>query len=52
MASPAWFAGFMAAFGRNRRVENLLSLSDRELQSKGYDRAGLQRSFLTGLSFF
>ncbi|MBT8423595.1 MAG: hypothetical protein HKN98_09040 [Silicimonas sp.] len=48
MASPAWFAGFLAAFAPSDRYLHLFSLSDHELQSRGYDRAGLQRSFITG----
>lgn len=49
MASPAWFAGFMAAFAPSTRYESLFSMTDRELQKRGYDRGGLQRSFISGL---
>lgn len=49
MASPAWFAGFMAAFGQSNRYQSLFSMSDRELQKRGYDRSGLQKSFISGL---
>lgn len=52
MASPAWFAGFLAAFGPSNRYQTLFSLSDRELQRRGYDRSGLQRSFITGFGSF
>lgn len=49
MASPAWFAGFMAAFGHSNRYESLFSMSDRDLQKRGLDRTGLQKSFISGL---
>lgn len=49
MASPAWYAGFMAAFSPSARYQTLFSMSDRELQRRGYDRAGLQKSFIAGL---
>jgi len=52
MASPAWFAGFLAAFGPSRRYESLFAMSDRDLARRGFDRAGLQRSFITGISGF
>lgn len=49
MATPAWFAGFMAAFGPTRRYESLFSMSDRELQKRGFNRDGLQRTYIAGL---
>jgi hypothetical protein len=49
MASPAWLAGFLAAFGPSARYHDLFSLSDRELARRGYDRAGLQRSYIASL---
>lgn len=52
MASPAWLAGFMAAFGQTRRYHELFSLSDRQLAVRGYDRAGLQRSYIAALGGF
>jgi hypothetical protein len=52
MASPAWFAGFMAAFGPNRHYEKLFALSDRELASRGFDRAGLRKAYFAGLGGF
>lgn len=48
MASPAWFAGFMAAFMPSSRYETLFAMSDRELQKRGYDRNGLEKSFIAG----
>lgn len=52
MASPAWYAGFLAAFGPSTRYNSLFALSDRELNKRGYDRAGLQRCFISGLGGF
>lgn len=52
MASPAWFVGFLAAFGPSARFPSLLSKTDRELSQRGYDREGLTRSFITGLGGF
>ena len=52
MASPAGFAGFLAAFGPSARYQSLFSLSDRELQRRGYDRGGLERSYIAGLGGF
>ena len=49
MASPAWFHGFMHAFTRDNRYSTLFSMSDRDLARRGYDRAGLTRSFITGI---
>lgn len=49
MASPAWFASFLSAFGPSVRYHSLFSMSDRELQRRGYDRAGLERSYIGGL---
>ena len=48
MSSPAWYHGFLAAFGPSDRYNRLFSLSDHELQSRGYDRSGLQKSFMAG----
>ncbi len=52
MGTPAWFAGFMAAFGPTRRYEALFSMSDRQLEQRGYDRAGLQRTYIAGIGGF
>ena len=52
MASPAWFAGFLAAFGPSTRYQTLFSMSDRELPRRGYDRSGLQRTFIAGFGGF
>ena len=49
MASPAWFASFMAAFTPNSRYQSLFSMSDRQLAARGLDRAGLERSHVAGL---
>ena len=49
MASPAWFMGFLAAFGPTRRYNDLFSMSDRELDKRGFDRNGLQRLHVAGL---
>lgn len=49
MTTPAWIAAFTAAFMPSHRHESLFSLSDRELQRLGYDRAGLQRAHVLGL---
>ena len=46
MASPAWLAGFMSAFGPSNRYHTLFAMSDRQLAARGYDRAGLQRSYI------
>lgn len=46
MASPAWFAGFLAAFAPSDRYHRLFSLSDHELSRRGYDRAGLEKSHM------
>ena len=48
MASPAWLAGFLAAFTSSDRFQHLFSLSDQELRRRGFDRAGLQRSYMNG----
>ena len=52
MASPAWFAGFMSAFGPTNRYQSLFSMSDSQLAARGFDREGLQRTFVTGLSAY
>lgn len=52
MTSPLWVAAFSAAFGPTRRFESLFSMSDRQLAARGFDRAGLQRSHITGLGGF
>lgn len=52
MASPAWLVTFMAAFGPTTRYKSLFSMSDHQLACRGYDRNGLQRSFLSGLGGF
>lgn len=49
MASPAWFHGFLHAFTRAERYSHLFSLSDRQLAARGYDRAGLTRSYISGI---
>lgn len=52
MATPAWFAGFFAAFAPTRRFESLFAKSDDELAIRGYDREGLTRSHIVGLGGF
>ena len=50
MASPAWFASFLAAFAPAERYSTLFSMSDCQLAARGYDRAGLERSLITGIA--
>ena len=50
MAIPTWISVFTAAFGPTNRYESLFSMSDSELAARGYDRAGLQRAHVSGLS--
>ena len=50
MASPAWFHGFLHAFTNADRYTRLFSLSDRQLAARGYDRDGLTRSYISGIS--
>ena len=52
MASPAWLAGFLSAFGPNTRYHDLFAMSDRQLAQRGYDRNGLQRSYVASLGGF
>ncbi len=49
MAIPAWISAFTAAFGSTSRYESLFSKSDSELAARGYDRAGLQRTYISGI---
>lgn len=52
MASPAWFAGFLSAFAPSGRYQSLFSMSDRDLDRRGYNRHGLERSYIGGLGSF
>ncbi len=52
MASPAWFVGFLSAFTNANRYAHLFSMSDRQLAARGYDRAGLTRSYISGIGGF
>lgn len=52
MASPAWYAGFLTAFGPLGRLHRLCSLSDADLAARGLDRAGLRRSYVAGIGGF
>ena len=52
MGIPAWISAFTAAFGSTSRYESLFSMSDRELAKRGYDRAGLQRTYIAGIAGF
>ena len=52
MATPAWLVGFMSAFQPTERFNHLFSLSDRQLNQRGYDRTGLTRSYIAGLGGF
>lgn len=52
MASPAWLAGFLSAFGPTTRYDQLFAMSDRQLSQRGYDRKGLQRSYIASLGNF
>jgi len=52
MGIPAWISVFTAAFGSTSRYESLFSMSDRELAKRGYDRAGLQRTYIAGIAGF
>ena len=52
MASPARFVGLLAAFAPSTRFESLFAMSDSELARRGFDRAGLQRAYIVGLSSF
>ena len=52
MACPAWFHGIMSAIAPTSRFSTLFSMSDRQLANRGYDRDGLQRSFIAGLGGF
>ena len=49
MANPARLAGLMAAFAPSTKNKPLFSMSDRELQQNGFDRAGLERVYIMGL---
>ncbi len=49
MSVPTWISVFSNAFGSTSRYEALFSLSDSELAARGYDRAGLQRAYISGL---
>ena len=52
MRSPLWLANLNAKFGPSNRYRKLFSMSDRQLASRGFDRAGLQRSHIIGLGGF
>lgn len=52
MASPAWFTAAITAIRPTTRYSHLFSMSDGDLARRGYDREGLKRSFITGLSGF
>lgn len=52
-ASPlrAGLAAFVAMFAGSSRYESLVALSDDQLAVRGYSRAGLTRSFLSGRAY-
>lgn len=52
MASPAWFTAALAALAPSSRFSALFAMSDGDLSRRGYDRAGLTRSFIIGRSGF
>jgi hypothetical protein len=52
MTIPTWISVFSAAFAPSRRYEALFSMSNSELAARGYDRAGLQRAYISGFSGF
>lgn len=52
MASPARFAALILALRPSSRFAHLFSLSDRQLAARGYDRGGLTRSYIGGISGF
>ena len=52
MAIPTWISVFTAAFAPTDRYTSLFSLSDSELAARGYDRAGLQRAYVSGIGGF
>lgn len=52
MAIPTWISVFTAAFVPTNRYESLFSMSESELAARGYDRAGLQRAFVSGIGGF
>ena len=49
MSIPAWIPGFVALLSPTSRYEALFSKSDAELAARGYDRAGLERTYIAGL---
>ena len=50
MAPRSLFARFLEAFGRSKRYDHFFSMSDRELATHGFDRAGLARCYVAELS--
>ena len=52
MASPAWLAGFMSAFTPTTRYHDLFAMTDRQLAQRGFDRKGLERSYVASLGGF
>ena len=52
MASAAWFTSVMAAIRPSTRFSHLFSLDDGRLAQRGFNRAGLSRSYITGIAGF
>ena len=52
MVSRALFATLMSALAPTTRYRDLFAMSDRQLAVRGYDRAGLARSHVTGIAGF
>ena len=52
MSTPAWYSGFLAAFGPARRYESLFSMSDRQLAQRGFDREALQKTYVASLGAY
>lgn len=52
MVSRALFATLMSALAPTTRYRDLFAMSDRQLAVRGYDRAGLARSHITGIAGF
>lgn len=52
MVSRAFFASVMSAMAPTSRFKDLFAMSDVQLAARGYDRNGLTRSHITGISGF
>lgn len=52
MANPAFLYSFLAAFDPSPRYNRLFSMDERSLKARGFDRAGLERAYISGLGGF